>query len=79
MENIDILRKQIAFHKAGIEAGAKMSETQNDWLKSAEKRIFWDQAVFDEATLVLGRTPTSQDEAVRVNSAYTRNQIALSR
>lgn len=77
--HIDILRKQIAFHKAGIETGAKMSAAQNEWLEKAEKKIFWHQVQFDAAERILGKTPKNQDEAAQIVRNYNQNQIALSR
>ena len=77
--NIDILRKQIAFHKAGVEAGAKMSAVQNEWLEKAEKEIFWHQVQFDTAERILGKTPKNQDEAAEIVRDYNQSQNGLSR
>lgn len=78
-EKVDTIRKQIAFFKAGIDAGARFNETQLNWLKNAEKSLFWEDVIWENATNILGRTPRDQEEAQLTVRHYNRSQCAMSR
>ena len=55
--NIELLKKQIAFQKAGMDAGFPITEKQKEWLDQAQllldslnalREIVWQSSVEDE-------------------------------